>query len=278
MSLRPAALKYRSTRRARISVSPNAVVTPSTLSSGLFNANASANASSMSSPISVSITTSCGFASLPEVPLEDCARKAGVHAERASTKRTISDRRFFIPNTLTPWPRSAPVLYSVDGRFSPDMKHSSRTTRRRFLQQSALAAFASTLPLNSLFAASDPTPARAVKDKTPLHPGAFFSLPLGSVRPVGWLRRQQKIQARGLSGHLDETWADVGPNNGWLGGTGESWERGPYFLDGLIPLAYLLDDARLKSKAQKYIDWILTHQSTNGLFGLVSFFVCLLLF
>ena len=28
--------------------------------------------------------------------------------------------------------------------------------------------------------------------------------------------------------HLDETWADVGPNSGWLGGTGELWERGPY--------------------------------------------------
>ncbi len=64
--------------------------------------------------------------------------------------------------------------------------------------------------------------------------------------------------------HLDETWADVGPNSGWLGGTGESWERGPYYLDGLIPLAWLLDDARLKAKAQKYIDWILTHQAANG--------------
>ena len=33
---------------------------------------------------------------------------------------------------------------------------------------------------------------------------------------------------------------------------------GPYFLDGLIPLAWLLDDARLKAKAQKFIDWTLT--------------------
>ena len=73
-------------------------------------------------------------------------------------------------------------------------------------------------------------------------------LPLGSIRPAGWLREQLLIQARGLSGHLDETWADVGPDSGWLGGGGESWERGPYYLDGLIPLAYLLDDPALKKK------------------------------
>ncbi|MGZ5997014.1 MAG: beta-L-arabinofuranosidase domain-containing protein, partial [Isosphaeraceae bacterium] len=98
----------------------------------------------------------------------------------------------------------------------------------------------------------------------------FYALPLGSVRPAGWLRRQLEIQANGLSGHLDETWADVGPNSGWLGGTGESWERGPYFLDGLIPLAWLLDDARLKAKAQKYIDWIISHQAVNGMIGPAS--------
>ena len=95
-------------------------------------------------------------------------------------------------------------------------------------------------------------------------------LPLGSVKPSGWLRRQLEIQAAGLGGHLDETWADVGPNSGWLGGTGESWERGPYFVDGLLPLAYLLDDDRLKAKAQKYIEWTLTHQAPSGMIGPTS--------
>jgi uncharacterized protein len=150
------------------------------------------------------------------------------------------------------------------------MSLSSRTTRRRFLQQSALAGVASTFATRSLFAATDAAPRPAVKDRAPLHSGTFFALPLGSVRPAGWLRRQLEIQASGLSGHLDETWADVGPNSGWLGGTGESWERGPYFLDGLIPLAYLLDDSRLKAKAQKYIEWILTHQASKGMIGPAS--------
>ena len=98
------------------------------------------------------------------------------------------------------------------------------------------------------------------KNRAPLAPNAFYPLPLGSIRPTGWLRDQLHIQANGLSGHLDETWPDVGPNSGWLGGTGESWERGPYFLDGLVPLAYQLDDPHLKAKAQKFIDWTLNHQ------------------
>ena len=58
-----------------------------------------------------------------------------------------------------------------------------------------------------------------------------------------------------------------GPNSGWLGGSGESWERGPYYLDGLIPLAYLLDDAGLKQKAQRYVDWTLDHPSPEGMIG-----------
>jgi uncharacterized protein len=100
--------------------------------------------------------------------------------------------------------------------------------------------------------------------------GVFSMLQLGSVRPKGWLKSQLQTQAAGLSGHLDETWPDVGPTSGWLGGNGESWERGPYFLDGLIPLAYLLDDKRLKGKAQNFIEWTLKSQTETGMFGPAS--------
>ena len=100
-----------------------------------------------------------------------------------------------------------------------------------------------------------------------LTPSAMRALPLGSIKPAGWLRRQLEIQASGLGGRLDETWSDVGPNSGWLGGTGESWERGPYFLDGLLPLAWLLESTPLKSKAQKFIDWTLNNRWPNGMIG-----------
>ncbi|MCB9459676.1 MAG: glycoside hydrolase family 127 protein [Anaerolineaceae bacterium] len=104
-------------------------------------------------------------------------------------------------------------------------------------------------------------------NREPLYPTAFRALPLGAIKPKGWLKDQLHIQANGLSGHLDEFWEDVGPNSGWLGGTGESWERGPYYLDGLLPLAYLLDDERLINKVKSWVDWSLNSLKPNGFFG-----------
>lgn len=106
-----------------------------------------------------------------------------------------------------------------------------------------------------------------VWSRPPLAQPRLGLLPLGSIEPRGWLKRQLEIQAAGLTGHLDEIWPDVGPSSGWLGGPGESWERGPYYLDGLVPLAHLLGDDRLGKKAQAWIDWTLTHQSAEGWIG-----------
>ncbi len=144
-------------------------------------------------------------------------------------------------------------------------------TRRGFLRQLGVCLSLPRAFSSQLFGAapqsSDGSKPSVIRNRAPLAPNAFYPLPLGSIRPRGWLFQQLRIQANGLGGHLDETWADVGPNSGWLGGTGESWERGPYFLDGLIPLAYLLDDDHLKAKAKKYVDWTLEHQQPNGMIG-----------
>src|SRR6202049_1697741 len=107
----------------------------------------------------------------------------------------------------------------------------------------------------------------AVPNRAPLQPNAFNPLPLTSVMPKGWLLEQLRIQARGLSGHIDEFWPDLGANSGWLGGAGESWERGPYFLDGLVPLAYLTGDPVLIGKVRKWMDWTLDHQQPEGWIG-----------
>ncbi|HKI21162.1 MAG TPA: beta-L-arabinofuranosidase domain-containing protein, partial [Isosphaeraceae bacterium] len=98
---------------------------------------------------------------------------------------------------------------------------------------------------------------------------AFVPLPLGSIKPAGWLKDQIRIQAAGLSGHLDEFWPDI-KESAWFGGTAEGWERVPYWLDGMVPLAYLLDDAALKAKVKKAIDYILDHQHADGWLGPVG--------
>ena len=99
-----------------------------------------------------------------------------------------------------------------------------------------------------------------------LRPRVFDLLPLGTVRPAGWLRCQLQVQADGLCGHLDEFWPSVADSR-WIGGASEGWERGPYWLDGLIPLAVLLGDSRLMAKASRWIDYILSHQHKDGWLG-----------
>jgi uncharacterized protein len=100
----------------------------------------------------------------------------------------------------------------------------------------------------------------------PLKQNAYIMLPLGSVRPAGWLKSQLEAQASGLTGNIDDFWPDL-KNSMWRGGTGDAWERGPYFLDGLVPLAYLLDDAKLKDKVKTWIEPILASSRDSGWYG-----------
>ena len=90
--------------------------------------------------------------------------------------------------------------------------------------------------------------------------------PLGSILPSGWMKDQLQSQAGGLTGHIDEFWPDIA-ESAWIGGDSEGWERGPYWLDGLVPLAFLLDDERLKEKARRWVDAILGSQRADGWIG-----------
>ena len=79
----------------------------------------------------------------------------------------------------------------------------------------------------------------------------------------GWTERQLRVQADGLAGNLDRIWPDVKESR-WLGGKRDGWERFPYFLDGFLPLAYLLKDQKLKSRADKYISVVKSLQTPEG--------------
>lgn len=131
--------------------------------------------------------------------------------------------------------------------------------RRSFLAGTAAGT------LGTAFAAKPKPPHRAQPRDTLLEP-AFRPLPLGSIRPLGWLERQLRIQADGLSGHLDEFWPDVGESK-WFGGIAEGWERAPYWLDGVIALAWTLNDKRLQKKVTRHVEYIVSHQRSDGWFG-----------
>ncbi len=83
------------------------------------------------------------------------------------------------------------------------------------------------------------------------------------ITPQGWLRRQLEIQANGLSGNLDRVWPDVRDSR-WLGGDRDGWERVPYWLDGFIPLAFLLRDEDMMARAKKYVYAIMDKQEEDG--------------
>ena len=95
----------------------------------------------------------------------------------------------------------------------------------------------------------------------------YDRLKITEIQPEGWFFRQMEIQMNGLSGKLYEIWDSVGSYSGWLGGTGENWERGPYYLDGLLPLAYYLKNEEKMALCQRFIDWTLNSQTEDGNFG-----------
>ena len=110
--------------------------------------------------------------------------------------------------------------------------------------------------------------AQYIVNREPLQPNPYIELPLGSIQARGWLLEMLERQRSGITSSLDELYPQVmGIRNGWLGGDGDQWERGPYWIDGLLPLAYLLDDADLKSKVQPWIEWTLSSQREDGFFG-----------
>jgi DUF1680 family protein len=150
------------------------------------------------------------------------------------------------------------------------------TNRRKFLQK--IGAGMTVAGLTPVLSSWDVMPVHAAgatekqqaADRGKFLAPVYAEIPLGAVKPKGWLLHQLQIMRDGTTGHLDEVYAKVRDDNGWLGGRGDGWEETPYWLDGAVPLAWLLDDEKLQQKVLKYINWVLDHQRPSGYFGPIT--------
>src|SRR6056297_440909 len=127
----------------------------------------------------------------------------------------------------------------------------------------------------SFLSAAKAQDANYPNNRGPLVKSAFVHLPLGSVKPRGWLLKQMELQKEGLSGDAEELYGYIGDDSPWLGGPLPAGEPRFYLYDqemwaatiylrGLVPLAYTLDDEELKNKITKWVDWFLQNQKDNG--------------
>ncbi|MCX6878168.1 MAG: glycoside hydrolase family 127 protein [Verrucomicrobia bacterium] len=89
-------------------------------------------------------------------------------------------------------------------------------------------------------------------NRPPLVPSKYLRLPTGAVRPQGWLRRQLRIQADGLTSW---TWSAFE--------SGSHDANPPYHQEGVVALALVLRDERLLKLARGYVDRRLTGPSSE---------------
>lgn len=105
--------------------------------------------------------------------------------------------------------------------------------------------------------------------RSPLVKKNFIKLPVGDVRPEGWVRRCLELQKDGLSGHLGEIspWLEK-EGNAWLNDKGDhGWEEVPYWLKGYGDLAYILGDSDMIAEAKVWIEGVLASRREDGFFG-----------
>ena len=108
-------------------------------------------------------------------------------------------------------------------------------------------------------------------NRRPLQPSPLIKLPIGSVAPRGWLLEQLKLEAAGMTGHLEEIskWCKF-QDSAWASPDGQGqfgWEELPYWLKGYGDLGYVLQDQQIIQHARKWIDAVLASQEPDGYFG-----------
>ena len=112
---------------------------------------------------------------------------------------------------------------------------------------------------------------RGIATTRPIHSPDTASgtevLPLGAVRPEGWLKVLLERQRDSLTGCAERRCEEIG-KSAWLGVKGgDVGDSGPLYARGLVALALTLGDEGLKAKARRWIDAIVASQRANGDIG-----------
>ncbi|KAF7329741.1 hypothetical protein MKEN_00237400 [Mycena kentingensis (nom. inval.)] len=92
----------------------------------------------------------------------------------------------------------------------------------------------------------------------------------GQIKPAGWQLNQAKIQADGLAGHLRDFDGYVNGSIWVPGGSieySEMHESAPYWFNGMVSLAFQLEDKRLIGQVRDFLDWTLDNQGEDGWLG-----------
>ncbi|KAK0186298.1 hypothetical protein F5146DRAFT_1065341 [Armillaria mellea] len=97
----------------------------------------------------------------------------------------------------------------------------------------------------------------------------FLTLPLGEIRPAGWLYDQLVVQTNGVAGHMHEFY-DLVSKSDWIGG--DSYysyleEAGSYWFNAMVPNGVLVNDTVIMNKTQEFLDFVLDHQDGTGWLG-----------
>jgi len=110
-----------------------------------------------------------------------------------------------------------------------------------------------------------------VGNRPPLLPSPLIKLPVGAVKPKGWVRRILELQRDGAHGHLAERSGFLRKeDNAWLSADGKGragWEEVPYWLKGFSNCGYVLADKRMMDEAGIWIEAALRSQREDGWFG-----------
>lgn len=110
-----------------------------------------------------------------------------------------------------------------------------------------------------------------VSNRQPLLPLYFIKLPVGSIKPEGWILKYLQLQRDGLTGKLGEisAWLEKN-NNAWFSGNGQGdhgWEEVPYWLKGYGNLGYILNDDIIITETKRWLEKVFQSQQPDGYFG-----------